>query len=251
MRRKNIETKQVKIEKQKVSAAIEQIFAHAVALNQAGRLKNTIYALDKTVYIKNADNTVLIRFFSPDGSFKNPVSFLANDYEGDSFYEENGKIIFTSSVKGFVKAKSCQVPAQTPEDVETLYKKYTKKPENQVTLSKSILGLLDTALSHVELSVNNGEFVLTQRDIYSGSIQKIKKKSGLGISSDNLKGSFGPIGLRTSDFEALFTFSESLNFFLDPKLGYIVVTGSKWKMRAIIGTCLYDELGTIKYIDQE
>ena len=237
------------VQKEKASASIEQIFAHAVALNQSGRLKNTIFCLGKTIYIKNADNTVLMRFFSPDGSFKNPVSFQANDYEGDSFYEEDGKIVFETNETGFTKEKSCRVPGQNSEDIKILYDKYAGKPKNYVTISSDILTLLNPRLSHVELSVKKGKFILVQRDIYSGSTTVIKKKDGrLGISSDNLKGSFGPIGLRTSDFESLFTFSDSLVFFLDPALGYVVVTGTKWKMRTIIGTCLYDEMGTIKYI---
>jgi len=242
----------MKKEKEKASASIEQIFAHAVALDQSGRLRCTIYALGKKIFIRNSDNTVIMRFFSPDGIFKNPVSFKANDYEGNAFYEEEGKIVFESNNNGYEKKKSCGTPGMKPEKVEELFKEFKPIKKNRISIHKDILSLLDKSLSHVEISARKGKFYLVQRNIYSGAIIEVSKsEGGLGISGDKIKGSFGPVGLRTSDFEAMFTFQDSLDFFFDPKMGYVIVKGRRWKMKAIIGMCLYDEIGHINYLKEE
>ncbi len=243
-----------KTEKQKTTAGIEKIFAHAVALEQLGRLKNTIYVTGKKIFIKNAENTVLLRFFSPDGSFSSDISFNANDYEGDSFHVKEGSIIFETFEKEYHKKKSCKSPGQTPKEINKLFKSFESIETNKITLNSDVLSLLDTSLSHIELSVKKGTFILTQRNIYSGAIIEITKassKGGLGISSDKLSETIKPIGLRTSDFHALFSFQNTLNFYLDPDQEYITVTGQRWKMRAVISTCLYDELGEINYVKKE
>lgn len=250
--------------KEKARVSTEKIFAHAVALDQSGRLRNTIYALGKQVYIKNSDNTVLLDFTSSDSDFHNPVSFRANDYEGEYFYEEDGKIIFeTLSDGGLLKKKACAVPEDNFEDIDNLCHKMTrkylkavqtckkrKKPINSFSLGREILSLLDRSLSHIEISIVKGKVVLAQRNIYSGSVSYIEKaKKGFGISGDNLSGDFGPIGVRTPDFEALFTFQDSVSFTLPPDLEFIKITGTKFKMNGFIGTCLYDEMGTINYVE--
>ena len=43
----------------KVTGLVENIFAHAVALEQKGGLKNTIYAFKREIFILNYDSFIL------------------------------------------------------------------------------------------------------------------------------------------------------------------------------------------------
>ena len=74
----------------KITGQIEQIFAHAVALDQNGGLRNSIYAEGKEIFIMNYDHTVLLRFKlrESENPFSGPISFKANDYDSPEFYEE-------------------------------------------------------------------------------------------------------------------------------------------------------------------
>ena len=71
----------------KITDLVEQIFAHAVALDQSGGLRNTIYAIGSEIYILNYDHTVLLRFRlrRSEACFETPVSFRANDYDSNGF----------------------------------------------------------------------------------------------------------------------------------------------------------------------
>lgn len=235
----------------KISGTIEQIFAHAVALDQSGGLKNSIYADGKEVFIMNYDHTVLLRFKlrGSENPFDNPISFKANDYDSNEFYEEDGKIVFVSGIKGYERKKTCGKAEYTPEEVKKLFKEYKKELGERETLviDKSIISLLDQDLSHIEFSGKKGEpLKMIQRNIYSGGVVEISEKTE-GLFSNELKKDFGPVGVKTADFIALFTFQDSLVFdFPDTnKEDYIFVHSvdkKKRDMSGCIALCLYDEL---------
>ncbi len=234
----------------KANYRIEKIFAHAAALQQSGRLRNTIYGLKKSVYILNQDFTVLLRFplRQNENPFDSPISFAANDYDSSTFAEKDGKICFTQEHGDFVREKSCRTPGQTPAQVKKMFQKFSKKIEktNRVTLNTDFVKCLDDSLSHVEFSARKGGLIVKQRNIYDGSVITIvkKKKKGLGISSDAQLKSFKPIGIRTNDLLALFSFAEGVSFYFSGK----GVTGfesedRKMPFEGIISQCIYDELG--------
>jgi hypothetical protein len=235
----------------KLSNRLEDIFAHAVALQQSGRLRSTVYCLGRKVYILNQDHTTLLRFRlrkTDKLEFDSPVSFHANDYDSQHVEERDGKICFIQSAAGFQRVKSCRTPKLTPEAVEEMFKEYKVEPTNSVTLSSKVLGLLDENLSHIEFSAEDGELSIVQRNIYSGSIIEIKreKTGGLVEVKDELE-DFAPIGLRTNDFMALFSFIPTLQFhFLGE--GFICADSKddKMPMRALVSKCRYDELGGTK-----
>lgn len=234
---------------EKATAAVEDIFAHAVALTQANRLKNTVYCKDNWVFILNYDNTILLRFELPEWNspFKNPVSFNANDYDSNTFYEEDGKIIFVSEVGGVERKKTISVPGASPDEIEQMFFSYASLETCSVNFHRKMLEALDEKLSHIELSVRDGTWKLIQRDIYSGSVIELTElKKGLkrGKSIDH---DVGPIGIRTNDFIALFSFSDRVTFYLDPEhREYATVTGNKYGMTGTIAFCVYDEVGDIK-----
>lgn len=244
----------------KLNDRLEDIFAHAVALQQAGKLRSTIYCIGRKVYILNQDDTVIMRFRLRKVDqhrgdlleFEQPVSFHANDYDSKHVEYKDGKICFiqeSEGERGFIRTKSCRTPAMTPEEVEELFKSYPVEITNTVQLHSKMLGLLDENLSHIEFSAQNGEFKIVQRNVYSGSVIEIKRKEGKGgfyENKDDLE-DFEPMGLRTNDFMALFNFVDNLQFhFLSE--GFICVDShdKKTPMRAIISKCVYDELGTTK-----
>lgn len=241
---------------EKIDSRIETIFSHAVALDQSGRLRNTIYLRKRTVFILNSDRTILLKFslsssFSP---FKNPISFKAADYDSNMFHEKDGKIVFISKSGDMLKKKSCGVPELSPKEVLEIYKKFKKIETNKIEISKNILQLLDENLSHIEISGKDGNFKIIQRNIYDGTIIELSREKGKGFGvshSDKIDSDFGPLGLRTQDFIALFAFNDSLvfNFPTGSKNGYCTVSGKNFKMKGIIALCLYDELGIITESD--
>ena len=240
----------------KISNRVEQIFSHAVALEQAGTFKNTIYVNRNEIYILNFDHTVLLRFKlrKSETPFQQPVSFRANDYDSKHFYEEGDQVVFEKSISGFVRKKSCGKPELSPNDIKRLFENRERKGQefNSLILPSNLISLLDTSLSHIEFSGQKGKgLTIIQRNIYSGGILKIvpeNKNKGL-FELKTLKKSFGPIGLRTNDFIALFTFQDVLNFGFEEN--YITVSSidkNKMDFSGFIACCLYDEIIQIKEV---
>ena len=230
---------------------VEQIFAYAVALDQSGKMKNTILCKDREIFIVNFDKTILLSFVlhSNMEEFKQEVSFYANDYDSPNFRIENGKIIFKTVSNGYVREKTCGTNKSLSFDqVSTLYYRLSrKKTTHSFKLRQAIMSMMQDDLSHVEISYNKG-IQIVQRDIFSGTTLSIKNdESGLNLSQDKLF-EFDPIGIRTVDLDALFQRDEELVFNFIPKMNYFVVSGKITGLRAILGACLYDELGTIETI---
>lgn len=243
---------------QRVDTRIESIFSHAVAMDQSGRLRNTIYVKNKEVYILNSDRTVMLRFILPSSAspFKNPVSFRASDYDSNTFYEEDGKIVFVSKSGDMVRKKSCSTPDLDPDGAAELFSGFSPVKNNRFQIHKNIIPLLDENLSHIEFKGTEGDLSVVQRNIYDGTVIEIEKEkeSGFGVvSNDDINSDFGPLGLRTPDFLALFAFNDSLTFSFPEgsQFGFCRVVGRNFKMSGIIALCLYDEMGTIETVDEK
>ncbi len=255
----------------KITGKVEQIFAHAVALEQNGGLRNTIYGLKKHIFIMNYDHTVLLKFLAPKGAkgekppmFDPPISFKANDYDSNEFEQDGNKIIFTSEKNGYLRTKTCGTTELTPMDVSELYDKYTGMVSGErvtMTIDRGILELLDDALSHIEFIAKVGEEIqLIQRNIYSGGIikvQKTKAKEGktVGVVSEKAENNVGPIALKTGDFHALFTFTDVLKFHfpIDGNGDFVFVENydTKFPFKGILACCLYDEVIKIKEVQPD
>lgn len=241
----------------KIASTGIQAFAHAAALDKDGRLSNTIYCEGKDIFILNQDNSVLIRFQFSNQEFEHSVCFRAEDYDSNELYEKDGKIVFVQKSEEWVREKSCRTPGRTPGEVRQLWKSLRFPRGPKIHLSSSILPLLDSSLSHIEFSVKKGKFQLCQKNIYTGvSSQMEKAKSSMMGSGDELGDKeYGPIGMRTGDFMALFSFCEALEitFPKDPMEGYFYVNGPKVaglpsNLQAFVCMCIYDELGDIQYL---
>jgi len=241
-----------------VSNRVEEIFAHAVAMDQAGRLRSTIYVIDREVYIINQDNTVFLRFKLRESEkpFEEPVSFRANDYDSRAFREEGGKIVFETEANGFIRTKTCGTPDADPEEIRDMFKKFKPVKVNKVKLSRDILPLLEEGLSHIEIRAEEGEIKFVQRNIYSGAVIEISRAvdtGALGVDNpDELEEDFGPLGLRTGDFSALFAFNDNLVFTFPPEGqgDYCCVRSRdpKMAMDGVVACCVYDELGQISEV---
>lgn len=240
-----------------------QAFAHAAALDKDGRLSNTIYCQEKDVFILNQDHSVLIRFQFQNSEFENPICFRAEDFDSNELYEKDGKIIFVQKNESWIREKSCQVPGRTSEDVKRIWKslKFPRGPK--VILDKSLLQLLDSSLSHVELSITDKKLIIIQRNIYNGTNIQIERSKGSGhfgsLSGDDLKlAEYGPVGMRTGDLLALFSFCNSLELIFpsDPYEGYFYINGARTpglpsNLQAFVCLCAYDEMGDIQYLLKE
>jgi len=237
----------------KITGAVEQIFASAVALDQNGGMRNTVYALENKIYILNYDHSMLLRFRlrKSEAPFQHSVSFRANDYDSNEFFEDGEKIVFVSDKGGYQKKKSCGTPDFTPEQINEIFKKYQKQEGIEVTISKDILTLLDTELSHIEFVGEKGKALkLIQRNIYSGTVLEIQEKNS-GFFSQALEADIEPVAITTNNFSALFLFQDTLKFTFLTKgeEGCIIVQSMdahKRDMRGVIAPCLYDEIIELK-----
>lgn len=245
--------------KQKITNLVQGIFAQAVALDQSGGLKNTIYAISNEIFILNYDHTVLLRFKLRDSEspFNHPISFKADSYDSNVFEEKDGVITFYSDNEEYSRKKACGTTDLSPSDVKKLFRKYIKEKgeRDTIILSKEVLELLDTNLSHVEFSSKTeNRLKIVQRNIYSGELIEVeKKKTNDGLYDEKIKHEFGPIAIKTNDLNALFNFQDVLKFSFPSKdkEDYLFVRGvddSKRNFTGIIACCLYDEIINLKQV---
>ncbi len=246
----------------KITGQIEEIFAQAVALEQSGGLRNTIYASGREIFILNYDHTLLMRFRlkTNEKAFDAPVCFRANDYDSNEFFMEDGKIVFLSDGgTGFQRKKTCGKAEYEFEDIQKLFNDHLKARSEdlqKVQLNKTILALLEDNLSHIEFSGEAGKpLKMIQRNIYSGGVIEVQEKTG-GLFHSKLEKGFGPIGIKTGDFQALFTFADTLNFEFPSgdEEDFILVKNRETKRRditCIIACCLYDEIIKIKEVKKD
>jgi len=233
----------------KVNLRVERIFAHAAALQQNGRLRNSVYCYKKYIYILNQDHTVMLQFPLRKGEapFQNPVSFEANDYDSSHFEEKDGYICFMKKFKDkYIREKKCKTPQFIPLKVHKMFKERKEgfKKVNSETLGKDFISLLDESLSHIEFSGRKGKLITQQRNIYSGSVITIQQQDKKGLDQEKPLKSFKPIGLRTNDFLALFTFVDNIQFYF--KGNNAIWFQSKDRLlpfNGLVSQCMYDELG--------
>lgn len=247
------------IGKEKQGKAVEEIFALAQVMDQSGGLRNSIYADKKEIYVLNYDHTVLVRFRlkKDEPTFVDPISFRASDYEGSEFEEVDGKVIFITEKAGHVRSKSCGRAEYTPEEVRTLFNNLVEAAPPMikgVVLNQSIIGLLDSDLSHVEFSGEKGaSYTIVQRNIYSGGLITVTQSSKR-MDVVELEESFGPVGIKTNDLASLFQFEDNLKFEFsgrDTEGSFIIVRSfdrNKRDMVALVAGCLYDEIIKIREV---
>ena len=229
-----------------INERIESVFSHAVALQQDGRFRSTIFCFGKMIYVLNQDMTVILRFpiRQYETEFKKPISFFANDYDSKMFEERNGKICFIQSNEDYERTKSCRVPPTQNINPKEIFDNVQVDKKNQVSIKDSVLSLLQHDLSHIEFSCTDGVFKMTQRNIFSGSLIEIRKKASKGLISqkDNTK-DFSVIAMRTNDFSALFSFVKEIDFFFaGTGFIYFKSMSGKVKMDGVVCQCVYEEM---------
>jgi hypothetical protein len=223
----------------KITDRTELMFSQAVTLAQNGMMKSTIHASGRDLYILNMDDTILIHFRAEQelGSF----SFFANDYESNEMEVTGDQVVFVTNTGGYSRRKTCSHPKIGYSNVKHIWEKFEFKKDIQISFNKDLLSLLDDELSHVEFHNQDGLRIL-QKNIYSGArieIQNVREQTGLlGELSDD----FEPIGFRTADFKALFSFCEDLTFYVQKGHNWLCFADSYNIFEGILGTCLYDEL---------
>jgi hypothetical protein len=238
---------------------VERIFSYAVGLEQLGRQKNIIFGLEDIIYILNSDKTLLLRFQTSKPEFLEPIGFFANDYDSSEFDVSKGLISFLQSNSEFVRKKQYRVPSETFDEVDEMFFRFYENQEHyiaSISFSKPSLELLEDSLSHIEFQSQDHQLTILQRDIYSGTLIQLerKKATGLGLSiyEDKIKKDFGPLGMRTNDFFALFNFNDQVKvYFLSSDKAYFIVEGVHNEMLGIVSGCLYDDLGKLNYLEKE
>jgi hypothetical protein len=240
---------------------VEKIFAYAVALEQTGRQKNMIFGWQNIIYILNADKTVLLRLQTTKDAFPEPFGFFASDYDSPNFIIKDGGVEFIQRGTEFERTKKCRVPNQSFSDAEEMFFKFYQ-PDSflyYITFHKESLSFLNESLSHIEFRVKDGKLTIIQRDIYSGTIIELNRKielEGLGLVENEDVLPPGPLcnmpiaGIRTNDFLALFNFNDKIKLYLPENPGYFIIEGIHNELIGIVSGCLYDELGTIRNLQE-
>jgi hypothetical protein len=232
----------------KISDRVENIFSHAVALHQCGRFRNTVYCIDDRVYILNFDRTVLLRFLTGEKPFAHPVSFEANDYDSSEVVEKDGRVefILTDGAESpeYIRTKSCRTPKYTPEQVMDMFRRLGPPIGGMTVIPREVCKLLDDSLSHIEFSAREGQLTIVQRNIYTGTMIKVEHKpKGMPLFPVEID-HFGPLGMRTDDFMALYTFVDKVKFWFGGKdVVHVESDDLKLDMRGRVSMCVYDELG--------
>lgn len=230
------------------SDTFESLFSVAVAMDQSGRQKNTIHIHKDTIFIANTDKTIILRFRVQFDMAPNPVSFNASDYEGNTWEVEDDSISFLTKESGWKKKKRCPMPALRFDRVKEIWNSFNDKGEiPSIQFFTQSATLLNQELSHIEFMAKDKKIHIVQRDIYSGNIIELVRETtglGLNVSGDKITRDFPPIGMRTNDFLTLLAFQDKIRLSF-PGMDYFYAEGEKFHMKAIVGSCLYDKIGTI------
>ena len=237
----------------KISTRVEKIFAHAVALQQSGKLRNAIYCQNSSIYILNQDNTIIMKFplRQREGKFIPSFCFNANDYDSNLLkINEDGKVVFIQYCDEFVREKRCNLPVVPLKIVRKTYKSRMKdiSIKNTVILTTEFIKCLQDDLSHIEFSSSKGKFKAIQKHIYTGTFITITKKDdkmSLGLTTKGKLKSFEPIGIRTNDLIALFSFVHSVKFhFGNENVLWFESNDARMPFKGVLSHCKYDELGS-------
>jgi hypothetical protein len=163
-------------------------------------------------------------------------------------------VVFVTNAGGLRRTKVCPAPKIVFADVKKIWEGFEPDKSQSITLVKEMSSLLEDGLSHIEVSKTaGGPVVLLQRDIYSGSRVEVERnKSGSGLLDiDDEDFVFGPIGIRTVDFAALFVFSDSLTWYVQEGKRWVYFEDNTGRLSGILSTCLYDELGNIGPVEAD
>lgn len=127
---------------------------------------------------------------------------------------KDGRICFIKTKNGYTREKNCRPTQTTPQEVRKYFAERFKQTSttNQISFRKEFLSLLDRRSSHLEFNGTEGKMLVRQRCIYTSNIITIKPDHSQGVEGHLLQ-PFEPMGLRTKDFCALFSFSNEITFY--------------------------------------
>lgn len=208
-----------------------------------GALGDAVVAWNGDVaYALSYDRTVLLRGRVEDIR-ADEVRFRACDWEGPDVRMKDGRVTFRVTRKGQDAEVTVPAPGETFRGFEGMWARFW--PDDlpgrpAIGLHKDVLAVLDDGLPHVEMVFRDGHAVLAQRDIYTGRLVKVRRLAAV-------PGQTAPMAMRTADFLALFWLADDI--LLRDCGQYFIASGRGWD--AVIGGCLYDELGVLNELAQE
>ena len=166
---------------------------------------------------------------------------------------ENGTIAFETASGDLSRKKTCSVPKANFAYVEKLWAGFVPEKAMKAVFTSKMTPLLEDGLSHIEVSKKaNSGVLLLQRDIYTGSRVEIRENAAMkSLLSEGDDAEFGPVGIRTNDFTALFSFVDTLNWYFQKDKSWAFFEDNEGIIQGILAQCLYDELGDINIIHKE
>jgi hypothetical protein len=216
---------------------LEQIVAAAIRLGRGAGGDAIVAVKGPEAYVISYDRTVALHIRGVAPPQPDEVVFRACDYEGPLIKDSGtGHVVFT--IEGGV----VRVPKPVGWSFDGLASLFLRlTPEGKlpgVMLNRIVLSKIDETLPHVEFVWTEEGCRLIQRDIYTGKTLELAVKP---VDSTGAE----PLAMRTEDFAALFSMSKILLF---SSASPVFLVSDHRAVRALVGGCLYDDVGVLKII---
>ena len=203
-----------------ILVVVEENFVgvQAVAKDTGTKINDAAFELNKSIQDYLAGEGVI-------EDFADDVDRLSRAYgisRQQLIQATEEQVVFKVIAGAYKREKTCQKPKNTFIDVMEMYMKQEPVKDYPVVMKDTICSLLDDGLSHVEFHCDNGAFKIVQKDIYSGAKIEVEKiQDGMFAVPSKLPEKL-PIGMRTVDFKALFTFQDQMTFYFqdDPYIHF-------------------------------
>lgn len=170
------------------------------------------------------------------------VCFRVCDYETPDVQQRGNQVIFSVRQGNEMAEVTVPAPPESFAGLAGLFARFKAGVVGRpgVMLSNGLLRLLADDLPHVEFLWDDNQCRIVQKNVYTGKtllIRKMPQRAGEGK----------PLALRTADLFALFSLA---NAFLLTHCGdYFFLTDFRG-LEAIVGGCLYDDLGDLNILSE-
>ena len=214
---------------------LDQVVAAATKFGRGAGGDAVIAWKDDLVYCLSYDRTVLLRARRIVPRRPDEVVFHATDYEGPNCRLEGPNVIFENNGARVRTPR----PVFTYEGLSKLFDRLWEGDGPALMVGRSVLSLLEEGLPHVEFVWNGEVTLLVQRDIYTGKTLELEQSPQMVAEKE-------PLAMRTDDFWSLFALAEVLLF---KDLGTHFKVSDLHSFEAIVGGCIYDDLGTLGVVE--
>lgn len=213
---------------------IDRLIAASLKLGRGAAGDSILAWRGEDAYVLSYDRTICIHCWKMEEQ-TGEVSFRVCDYECPKISTDGEWVTFhLADSKITVPA-----PVETFKGIAALFSRLKPAKDNEhpkLILDRKILRNLSDDLPHVEFVWDGSDSKIIQRDIYTGKIVEI------AVVPHPHKIEQKPLAIRSADIFTMFSLGNS--FMVTACEDYFHLTDLN-KIEAIIGGCLYDDIGKL------